>query len=90
MLGRIDGLLEPLEDVLPADHDHRIDTRVEERRDRLAHDAVAVVLEAVDLDGVVAMSLKPRSRGIASAIWRDALWSDPARSRACVIGASIL
>src|SRR3954447_4382893 len=52
-LRRVDRRLEPLEDVLPADHDHRVDAAVEERRHGLAHDAVAVVLEPVDLDGVV-------------------------------------
>ena len=52
-LGRVDRLLEALEQVLPADHDHRVDAVVEQRGDRLAHDAVALVLEPVDLDGVV-------------------------------------
>src|SRR3954452_694006 len=53
LLGRVDRVLEPLVDVLPADDRHRVDPVVEERRHRLARDAVAVVLEAVDLDGVV-------------------------------------
>src|SRR3954447_20699372 len=53
LLGGVDRVLEPLEDVLPADHDHRVDARVEQRRHRLPHDAVTVVLEPVDLDGVV-------------------------------------
>src|SRR5215218_1268622 len=53
VLRGIDGLLEPLEDVLPANHDHRIDAVVEQRGDRLARDPVAVVLEPVDLDRVV-------------------------------------
>src|SRR3954465_875229 len=50
MLAGVDGLFEALEDVLPADHDHRVDPVVEQRRDRVAARAVAVVLEPVDLD----------------------------------------
>src|SRR4051812_44260076 len=46
----VDGLLETFEDVLPADDHHRVDPRLEQRRERLAHLAVAVVLEPVDLD----------------------------------------
>src|SRR3954471_5181992 len=53
LLGRVDPALEPLVDVLPADHGHRVDAVVEQRGHRLARDPVAVVLEAVDLDGVV-------------------------------------
>src|SRR3712207_827542 len=53
VLGRVDRLLEALEDVLPPDDDHRIDAGVEERRHGLAAQAVAVVLEAVDLHGEV-------------------------------------
>src|SRR5918999_1043060 len=53
VFGGVDRLLEALEDVLPADHHHRIDAVVEQRGDRLARDAVAVVLEPVDLDRVV-------------------------------------
>src|SRR3954449_9090127 len=52
-LGGVDRLFQALEDVLPADHHHRVDAVVEQRRDRLARDSVAVVLEPVDLDGVV-------------------------------------
>ena len=48
----VDRRLEALEQVLPADHDHRIDAAVEQRRDRLAGDPVALVLEPVDLDRV--------------------------------------
>src|SRR5215217_1795524 len=53
LLGRVDGVLELLEDVLPADHDHWVDPVVEQRGHRLADDPVAVVLEPVDLHGVV-------------------------------------
>ena len=53
LLRRVDRLLEALEDVLPADHHHRVDPVVEQRRDRLAVDPVALVLEPVDLDRVV-------------------------------------
>src|SRR5437588_194319 len=53
-LRRVDRVLEPLEDVLPPDHHHRIDADLEQRRDRLANDPVGLVLEAMDLDRVVA------------------------------------
>src|SRR4051794_28951877 len=65
VLRGVDRLLEALEDVLPADHDHGIDPRVEQRRDRLADDPVTVVLEPVQLDGVVrdvAEPAQPRHR----------------------------
>ena len=42
--------LERVEDVLPADHDHRVDAGDEEVGDRGALDPVALVLEPVDLD----------------------------------------
>src|SRR5919112_315649 len=58
VLAGVDGLFEALEDVLPANHDHRIDAVVEERRDRVPARAVAVVLQAVDLDRVVAQVLE--------------------------------
>src|SRR3954452_23999124 len=35
-LAGVDRVLEPLVDVLPADHDHRVDAVVEQRRNRLA------------------------------------------------------
>src|SRR5947208_10186820 len=44
-LCRVDRVLEPLVDVLPADDHHWVDPGVEQRRDRLSGDAVAVVLE---------------------------------------------
>src|SRR5919204_1848823 len=52
-LGRVDGALEDGEDVLPADHDHRVDPVREQRRDGVARQPVAVVFEPVDLDPVV-------------------------------------
>src|SRR4051812_21993819 len=61
----VDGLLEALEDVLPADDHHRVDPRLEQRREPLAHLAVAVVLEPVDLDREVAdvpEGAQPRDR----------------------------
>ena len=51
-LARVDGGLERLEDVLPADHDHRVDAAREQRGDAVALQAVALVLQAVDLDQV--------------------------------------
>ena len=43
--------LERLVDVLPADHDQRVDAVVaEQRRERVAEDAVALVLERLQLD----------------------------------------
>ena len=64
-LRRVDRVLEPLEDVLPADHQHRVDPRLEQRGERLAHDPVALVLVAVDLDREVVDVLEaaqPRDR----------------------------
>ena len=52
-LGRVDRALEPEEDVLPADHDHRVDAVREQRSDRVPVETVAVVLEPVDLDPVL-------------------------------------
>src|SRR5215217_444992 len=49
-LAGVDCVLETLEDVLPADHQHRVDPALEQRRQRLPDDSVAVVLEPVDLD----------------------------------------
>ena len=39
VLARVDARLERLEDVLPADHDHRVDAVGEQRRDAVAADA---------------------------------------------------
>src|SRR3954447_15018292 len=44
VLAGVDRVLEALEDVLPADHDHRVDAAVEQRGDGVARDAVALVL----------------------------------------------
>ena len=48
-LAGVDGRLERLEDVLPADDHHRVDAVAEERRHGRADDAVGLVLEPVDL-----------------------------------------
>src|SRR4051812_30659516 len=53
LLGGVDRVLEPLVDVLPADHHHRVDAALEQRCHPRAGDAVAVVLEPVHLDRVV-------------------------------------
>src|SRR5215210_1862594 len=53
-LAGVDGVLQTLEDVLPADHEHRVDPALEQGGQRLADDTVALVLEPVDLDRVVA------------------------------------
>src|SRR4051794_2616833 len=61
----VDRVLQPLEDVLPADDHHGVDPAFEEGRDGLAEDAVALVLEPVDLHGVVvdvAQGTQPRDR----------------------------
>ena len=85
------ALLEPLEDVLPADHLHRVDARVEQRRDRLADRAVAVVLEAVDLDDVVRDVVEgPHPRHRLRRPARVASRRIAASCCACSIGASIL
>src|SRR2546421_165645 len=65
LLGGVDRRLQALEEVLPADHDHRVDAVVEEGSHRLAAHPVAVVLQPVDLDGVVrdvAEAAHPRHR----------------------------
>src|ERR1700752_5495695 len=51
-LGRVDRPLENREDVLPADHDHRVDPVREQGGDRITVDAISVVLEPMDLDQV--------------------------------------
>ncbi len=48
----VDALFDPLEDVLPADHHHRVDPALEEGGEALAQQAVALVLEPLDLDQV--------------------------------------
>ena len=48
----VDRLLERLENVLPADDRQSVRRVLEESRDRLAHDSVALVLEPLDLDDV--------------------------------------
>src|SRR4051794_25474646 len=58
VLAGVDGFFEALEDVLPADHDHRVDAVVEEGGDRVAARPVAVVLQAVDLDREVRQVLE--------------------------------
>src|SRR3954449_6428935 len=63
VLAGVDGFFEALEDVLPANHDHWIDPVVEERRDRVAARAVAVVPQAIHLDREVRQVLeRPQAR----------------------------
>src|SRR6266536_1940293 len=62
-LGGVDRALEPQEEVPPADHDHRVDAVREQRRDGVAVDAVAVVLEPVDLDPVLLEALEAAQLG---------------------------
>jgi len=64
-LARVDSGLERLEDVLPADHDHRVDAAREQGGDRVALQAVALVLEPVDLDQVRS-ELGPRAQAAQS------------------------
>ena len=49
----VDALLDALEDVLPADHDHRVDAALEQGRQPLAQQPVALVLQPLDLDHVL-------------------------------------
>src|SRR3954447_17225858 len=49
----VDRGLEALEDVLPPDHHHRVDPPLEQRREALAQDPVALVLQLVDLHRVL-------------------------------------
>src|SRR3954447_1319753 len=65
VLAGVDRVLEAVEDVLPADDHHGVDPAFEQRGDRLAAHPVAVVLEPVDLHGVVrdvAEAAHPRHR----------------------------
>ena len=64
-LTRVHGGLQRLEDVLPADHDHRVDAPREQRGDAVALQAVALVLQAVDLDQVRAQVLAAVQRSAA-------------------------
>ena len=48
-LARVDRGLQGLEDVFPADHDHRVDAAREQRSDPVALQAVALVLQPVYL-----------------------------------------
>src|SRR4051812_11122631 len=59
VLARVDGFLEPLVDVLPADQCDRIRLRGEELADGVARDAVAFVLELAQLDELAARVLEP-------------------------------
>src|SRR3954451_6171303 len=47
LLRGVEGVLEPLEDVLPADDHHGVDPALEQRGQRFPDDAVALVLEPV-------------------------------------------
>src|SRR4051794_10982088 len=66
VLARVDGFLEPLVDVLPADQCDRIRLRGEELADGVARDAVAFVLELAQLDELAARVLDPFSFPTAS------------------------
>src|SRR6266516_2363583 len=50
VLAGVDGLLQPLVDVLPADHRERVGVVCEERRDAVVREAVSLVLELAQLD----------------------------------------
>src|SRR5687767_12409677 len=59
-LARVEGGLERVEDVLPADDDERVDAGIaEEVGNRLADDAVARVLEPLQLDQLGLDALHP-------------------------------
>src|SRR3954467_4492039 len=63
-LAGVDRILERLVDVLPADHDHRVDPAVlEQAGARGARDVVAAVLDRLDLDDAL--------RGTAQALQLD-------------------
>src|SRR5215218_6294490 len=62
-LGRVYRPLQDGEDVLPADDDHGVDPVREQRCHGVAGDAVAVVLETVDLYPVVIKVLEPAQVG---------------------------
>jgi len=47
------GVFEALKDVLPTNHEHRVDAAVEQRSDRLPVDPVALMLQLADLNRLV-------------------------------------
>src|SRR2546426_3910610 len=53
LLAGVDRVFEAVEDVLPADHDHRVDPVLEQGGERLPRYPVTFVLQAVDLDEVM-------------------------------------
>ena len=72
-LARVDRFLERLVDVLPADHDHRIDAVVlEERRARGAGDGVRLVLDLLDRTDLVRRAMQilevREERGLAYSV----------------------
>ena len=89
LLARVDAGLERGEDVLPADDDHRVDAVGEQRRDAVAADPIALVLQAVDLDEV-GRQLGARCAGerSARATCSPAPTSTSPICDACSIGAS--
>ena len=89
MTAGVDGLLEPLVDVLPADHDHRVDAAVEQGAERAALEAVALVLEVVDGEDMGAQLLRRLQRLERGRELLPARWSTFARSMACSVAASI-
>ncbi len=65
-LAGVEGVLERLEDVLPADDDERVDPRVaEEVGDGVLDDAVALVLELLQRDELLLDAVQPLQLGRA-------------------------
>ena len=87
-LARVDRVLERLVDVLPADHDHRVDPVVlEEARARGARDLVASVLDLLDRDHALPSRGGPSGRRAAPRARSVACTSSPQSSSDCRVGA---
>ena len=74
-LRRVDRVLQALEDVLPADHHHRVDAVIEQRRHGLPVDLSPSFSSRLTSTVYCWMSLSVRRRGTASLMLRTASWS---------------
>src|SRR5215217_2602312 len=77
LLRGVDGVLEALEDVLPADDHHGVDPALEQRGQRFADHPIALVLEPVDLDREVVDVLERPQAGDRQADLAGGLRKDP-------------
>ncbi len=89
-LAAVQGALEPVVDVLPADHHQRIDPVVAEQRGKaVAEDAVTLVLEPLQLDESLLDALKDFRLSHAIASCSAAETSSAVCWTACFVGNSM-